>query len=276
MHPVRTAQRAVTIPVEFLASIARHQTLLKEFIKKEIRSRFIGSLAGKLWLVITPLSQIVIFYFVFGVILKMRLSAELAGTQNFVAFLLAGLLPWIAFSEAVLRGTGIILSNAEIIKKVVMPVELLPFVEVTTSFILGYIGFALYLVYLAFKGYADITWLMLPLVIALLFLFTAGLITFLSAITVFFRDTQQLMNLVIQAWFYLTPIIYPVYMIPARYADWIKINPMYPFITLFQEILLKHQVSWLLLATSSGLAIVSFAGGSLFFYKLKHSFSDVL
>ncbi len=253
-----------------------HTTLLKEFLKRDIQERFIGSVAGRLWLVITPASQIIIFYFVFGVILRMRLSIEEVGTDNFVAFLLAGLLPWMAFSEAVTRGTGIMVANANIIKKIVMPLEMLPFVETASSFILGYIGFSLYLVYLTWKGYADIVWLMLPCVIILLFFFTLGLIAFLAAITVFFRDTQQLMNLVIQAWFYLTPIIYPLYMIPEAYRHWMNINPMFPFAALFQDILLKHSFSTGMIGQAFCLALLSFSTGSFVFTRLKPSFNDVL
>jgi len=263
-------------PIHWALALVRHRGLFKEFFAREIRGRFAGSMGGSFWLMITPLSQILIYSFVFGVILKIRLSHQEVGTESFVLFLLAGLFPWMAFSEGLIRCTGILIENANIITKVVLPVELLPTVGLSGTFFVNGVGMSLFVAYLVWAGFISWTWLWLPVLILLFFLFALGLAAFMAALCVFLRDTQQILSIIIFVWFYLTPIIYPISMIPSRFQAYLYFNPVFPFIQLFQQILLRQTMDPKLLGIATIWTVLSLFLGTFFFERLKHSFADVL
>ena len=120
------ASRRASFLVCWLRNIRCHCGLLKEFVKRDIHGRFVGSAGGLLWTILTPLSQVIIFSFLFNTVFKIRLSRLEVGTESFIIFFLAGLFPWMAFSESLTRSTGILLEHANLITKVVFPTELLP------------------------------------------------------------------------------------------------------------------------------------------------------
>ncbi len=266
----------VYAPVQWTLVFIRHRDLFKEFFSREIHGRFAGSIGGPLWLLITPLSQILVYSFVFSVVLKIRLPRQEVGTDSFVLFLLAGLFPWMAFSEGLTRCTGILIENANIITKVVLPIELLPMVGLSGIFFVNGVGMAIFVAYLVWAGFISWAWLWLPVLILLFFLFTVGLAALLSALCVFLRDTQQLLPIIIFIWFYLTPIIYPVSMIPSQFRVYLFFNPVFPFIKLFQQTLLHQTMDPELLAIAAVWTLISLLGGTFFFERLRHSFADVL
>ena len=143
MYLLHTLRGMACAPMQWAQALIRHRGLFKEFFVRGIRGRFAGSMGGSFWLMITPLSQILIYSFVFSVILKIRLSRQEVGTESFVLFLLAGLFPWMAFSEGLIRCTGILIENANIITKVVLPVELLPTVGLSGTFFVNGFGMSL-------------------------------------------------------------------------------------------------------------------------------------
>jgi len=263
-------------PMHWALALIRHQGLFKEFFAREIRGRFAGSMGGSFWLLATPLSHILIYSFVFSVILKIRLSRQEVGTESFTLFLLAGLFPWMAFSEGLIRCTGILIENANIITKVVLPTEVLPTVGLSGTFFVNGVGMSLFATYLVWVGFVSWTWLWLPIVILLFFLFALGLAAFLAALCVFLRDTQQILPIIVFVWFYLTPIIYPISLIPSRFQSYLYFNPAFPFIELFRQILLCQTMEPMLLGISTIWTVLSLFLGTFFFERLKHSFADVL
>lgn len=254
----------------------KQRGLLKEFIVRDIKAKFVGSFAGFLWAFINPLAQIFIYTFVFSFIFQMKLSRLEIGTDNFVIYLLSGLFPWIAFSEGLSRATGGLLENSNLITKVVFAVELVPTTYVSSAYILNGLGYMLVLVGLALKGLAGWAWMWIPIVTGLLWLFTLGLAAFLSALCVFLRDTQQILGIVIFMWFYLTPILYPLSMVPASFQNYLKINPLFSFIEIYHQIILRHIMDWELLFIAILWTILSISLGFFFFNRLKPSFADVL
>ncbi|NIA08910.1 MAG: ABC transporter permease [Nitrospiraceae bacterium] len=276
MYLLHTLKDMAYAPIEWILAVIRHRGLFKEFFSREIHGRFAGSMGGSFWLLVTPLSQILIYSFVFSVVLKIRLSRQEVGTGSFVLFLLAGLFPWMAFSEGLTRCTGILIENANIITKVVLPIELLPTVGLSASFFVNGVGMSLFVVYLMWAHFLSWTWLWLSLLILLFFLFALGLAAFLSALCVFLRDTQQILPIIIFIWFYLTPIIYPISMIPSRFHVYLYFNPVFPFIALFQGILLNQTMDPRLLGIAAIWTLVSLFFGTFFFERLRHSFADVL
>ena len=250
--------------------------LLIQFIRRDIYSQYAGSIAGLLWTIITPLSQLLVYSFLFTVIFKIRLSRFETGTESFMVFFLSGLLAWTAFFDALIRSGSVIIQNANLVSKVAFPVELLPLSTVVSSFLLAGSGWILFLLWLTAKGLASFYWLLLPIPVLFFFLFTLGLAWILSAISVYLRDTQQILNVVLNIWFYFTPILYPLSMVPQSMRWAIKLNPIYYFIELIRDILFKHTISMLAFWISFFLSLILFLIGFICFRKLRNGFADIL
>lgn len=228
------------------------------------------------WSVLTPLVTILVYIFVFSVVLRIRVLPVETGTDRFAVYLMTGIFPWLAFSEALNRSTGLLLERSSLITKVSFPVEILPFSGVMVPFVLNGIGFGLLLVYLATQGYAHSAWLWLPLIVLVHMLFTGGLVAIVSSISVFVRDLQQITGLVLFLWFYLTAIIYPVSLVPEAIRPWMVLNPMYVIVDLYRQVLLQHQFSPEMLASAAVLSAGLFVACGWFFVRLRPSFGDVL
>jgi lipopolysaccharide transport system permease protein len=253
-----------------------HKTLFSGFVHQEIKGRYVGSMGGLLWSIITPLANMLIYIFVFSVVFKIRLKPVETGTGSFVTFLLSGLLPWIAFSDAVSASSGMFLGKANLITKVAFPLELVPTASILVTFILNGLGFILFLLYLSFEGYCHVTWLMLPIITGIFMVFTLGIVVFIASLCVFVRDIQQIMTSILSLWMYLTPILYPIQMVPESLRFFMVINPLLSFIELYHQVLLQHVISFELLGQALGFAVISFIGGVCFYNKSRNAFADVL
>jgi len=203
-----------------------HTTLLPGLIQREVRSRFIGSASGWIWLILNPLLLLAVYSFVFGVIFQARVPPGL--DMPFVAWLAVALWPWLMFSEGVLRGAQSIRNHAALISKVAMPRELLVLATVASVFILHLVGYAAVILVLVASG-VELYWLGLGkalLALATLFVLTNGLALALSAIQVYVRDLEQALPTLFMFWFFLTPILYAPSLLPEQYTSWLYINPM--------------------------------------------------
>lgn len=261
--------------IRTIISSQRH--LLFQFIKRDLKGRFAGHIGGPIWLLINPLSQICIYFFLFSMVLKIRLSQADVGTESFIAFFLTGLFPWLALNEAISRSSVVLLENAGLITKVVFPSGLLPLSVVISSFILNGAGFILFLLYMAFKVKLTWWWLFIPIHLFLLMAFSLGFSALIASITVFLRDIQQLINILLTVWFYTTPIIYPLSMVPERFKFIIKwCNPIYPHLELIREAIFKGHQDLTLIIMSTVWSFVMLFIGVWVFRRLKPAFSDVL
>lgn len=269
MKFIHLIKRWCTVPI-------RYRTLFLGFVTNEIRGRFAGSIGGVLWSLLTPLANLLIYIFVFSLVLKVRLKPMETGTGSFAVFFLAGLLPWTAFSEALNGASGLFLGRASLITKVAFPLEILPMIGVIVPFLLNGVGFIMYLGYLSFEGYGHAVWVWLPLIIFIHVLFTLGLVILISSLSVFLRDIQQFMGTALSLWFFATPIIYPLNMVPEQFRWAVNLNPMFPIIELYHRILLQQTLPWEMLSFAGGLAVIVFAVGILFFGRAKYAFADVL
>ncbi len=253
-----------------------HKTLFWGFVRQEIRSRYAGSMGGMIWSVITPLANMLIYVFVFSVIFQIRMKPLETGTDKFVVFLLAGLLPWLAFAEAVSMATGIFIGKANLITKVAFPIEVLPVAGIMVTFMLNGIGFAIFLVYLLIAGYASVMWLALPVVIFIHMVFCLGLVILIASLCVFLRDIQQIVGTILAFWMYLTPILYPLSMIPENFRWMLYLNPMYYYVELYHDVLLRRYIDWRLLGMGTLTAILFLGAGSYFYSRSRNAFADVL
>ena len=253
----------------------KHRTLFWGFVNQEIKGRYAGSIFGLIWSILLPLANLLIYVFVFTVIFKIRLAPE-NGTDNFVLYLLSGLLPWMTFSEAIGSSPGIFVGKANLITKVAFPIELLPISGVAVVFFMNSIGLLLFLCYLAVQGHLNFSWMVLPLVMGVHMLFTLGLVVLIASLSVFIRDIQQVIGVVLSLWMYLTPILYPITMVPEQIQWILYLNPMCMFIELYHQVLLCKAIPWGMLLNCSVLAVVMFIGGAGFFGKSRNAFADVL
>lgn len=268
--------KQLSIIVSPLLSIFFHRELLKGFVFKEIKGRFAGSFGGLIWTVLTPLATIIAYFFVFSIILRVSVTPEETGTDKFAIFFLCGFFPWTMFAESLGKAVGILVGESMIITKVVFPVELLPVSVVISTYLINGIGFGLVLVYLAFNGYLNAHWLYLPIFLIIGMMFTLGLSFFLSAICVFIRDIGELFSIVIMLWFFGTPIIYPVSMVPERLEFIFYLNPMVDYVNNFRNCILMDTIDIHSLIVMCVFALVSYCAGAWFFVRSKAAFGDVL
>ncbi|HRY29847.1 MAG TPA: ABC transporter permease [Elusimicrobiota bacterium] len=264
-------------PLNLLRRLLQNRYMIQNMVVRDIRARYVGSFLGLFWTLIHPLSQLVIYYFVFAVVLKVRLGPEFGGT-HFAVWLIAGLLPWMLFAEVVGRSPNALMEQAGLIKKTVFPSEILPFCHLSAALVNHFIALILLVTYISFFD-AGLTARMSLLAPYLIFmgLFAVGLSWFLSSLNVFLRDVGQVLGVALQIWFYLTPVIYPQNAIPSKYLFWLKLNPMYHAVDGYRMALLGRvlpDTAGLLFLIASALS--AFLIGGLLFKKLKPSFADVL
>lgn len=257
-------------------AIFGYRHLLEEFISRDIRGRFIGSMAGIFWTVIHPLVNILLYYFIFSMVMRIRVTVEETGTDSFFVFFLSGFFPWLIFSESLSKSVGILIDNANLISKVVFPVELLPTGAVISTFIINGIGMLFFLVWLLAIGYGHIIWLYLPALMLLHLAFIWGICNLLAALCVFIRDIREMLGIVLTVWFYATPVIYPASMVPEFMRIIIGINPMNMFTELYRGILLTHQVSLPAVIVVAMFSAMSYLFGAYIFMRAKPAFGDVL
>jgi len=250
--------------------------LLKSFVTQDIRAQVAGSAGGMAWILIRPLSTLLLYGFIFSIILQLRIDLETVGTDSFTLYLLTGLIPWLAFSDAITRAPNLLIEKSNIIHKVHFPVEILPYSLTVTTFALNGIALIILLVFLAVSVGFNLAYAWLPLAIFNLFLFTLGLAALLSALGIFLRDIAQLIGITLPFIFYLTPILYPISMIPPNYQTIYQLNPLIPFVESFHAIMLLGVIPWEDLARSLTIGLLSCCCGGYVFMRMRIAFNDVL
>ena len=257
-----------------LAPIVNYR-LFHNFARQDFTGQFAGSLGGVIWLFITPIVNILIYAFVFNVVFRAPMPEEYGDTP-FVVFLMMGYLPWFAFADAVGRASTLLLEKAPLITKVMFPVQIIPAVGTAVPYLVHGIALGLFLLYLAVTGHFTLMWLWLPVIYFLQFLFTMGLVAILSALCVFLRDIQQMVTLVLTSWFFLTPIIYPISLIPEDWRPLLLLNPMHSFVQMYRELILLDSFSMTSFQIIVPAALLTYCFGGWVFMRIKHAFGDVL
>jgi lipopolysaccharide transport system permease protein len=206
------------------------------------------------------------------------MGASSSGTTNFALYLFSGMMPWLAFSDAVSRSAGIIIENSHIIKKMVFPVAILPVYVTISCVVLELISLGIFILAIYFITHS-ISWLiiLLPLIIAIQLMLTLGFAWLFATLNVFIRDIGQLLSLLLTAWMFLTPIFYPASMVPDRFRLMLQINPFYYIVESYRDLLLNQRFpdpKGLVIA--AGMALLSYLFGYWFFSRAKDAFIDVI
>ncbi|MBW4630639.1 MAG: ABC transporter permease [Iphinoe sp. HA4291-MV1] len=255
--------------------------LLRTLVRRDLEARYKGSILGNLWPLLNQLSQLLIYTYVFSIVLKVKLSLKGLPENNFTfgLWLFAGLLPWIAFSGGLIQAASSVVTQPNLVKKVVFPLALLPLVPVLSTFIESSFGLMALIFFVALNNHTLHTTLaLLPLVWLPQLLLTAGLGYLTTGLTVFLRDIPQTLGVILQIWLYLTPIIYPASSIPPEWRSWVFwLNPMTAIAEVYRDLVLvgevKHWGEW---GVASIVAVVIFCGGLWCYQRLRPAFADVL
>jgi lipopolysaccharide transport system permease protein len=252
---------------------ARERALFVNFVRRELYSRYLGSMSGLAWALLHPLALLAVYHFVFTTVFR----AGAMNGKSFLLFVAVALWPWLAAQEALQRGTASITAYAGLIRKVAFPHEIIVYASVTATLALQFAGYLAVLFVLSLLGepvHYEGLLLAIPLWIVLAIAVT-GLTLALAALQVFIRDIEHILIPVLMILMYLTPILYPLSLVPARVRPWVAANPFGYLVDRLRDALLDGR---LVLGWGDALAvtvaIALFAGGRWIFLRLSPHFED--
>jgi lipopolysaccharide transport system permease protein len=274
MISAQAARRAVWRP---LWELPRRFDLILSLTRRELAARYRGSVLGVVWAMVTPVVMIAIFTFIFAGIFGARFGAS-GSAWDFALYLFCGLLPWTAFQETVQHSSQTVVAHANLVKRVVFPLEILPVALALTALATQMFGtLALLFAALIIRGELHATLLWLPVVILPQLIATLGLAWLVASLGVFLRDIVQGIGLLLTAWLYLTPIIYPESVVPERFRPLIRANPFTHLIRSYRRIILEGAMpDWRGLAYFTAFALVCFIFGYWWFARTRKNFADVI
>ncbi len=260
-----------------MISLWKHRRLIWSLTKRDIQSRYRGSFGGGLWTILNPLLLTATYYFVFGIVLQARFPGD-PSREGFVLYFLAGMMPWLAISEALGRSPTVIIEHYNFIKKLIFPSEILPAIRTLAALISSLIALWIFFVLLLItRDSIPLSSLWFPVLLVPQVLLTLGLSYILAAAGAFLRDLAQIIGFVLTLWFFTTPICYPDTAIPQELMSILGKNPLYALVRGYRAIFLEGTAPefaalWKLWLVS----IVIFLIGTRWFSKLQRSFADIL
>jgi len=265
-------------PRELVASFWRNRHLIATLVRREIAARYRGSILGMLWSFFNPVFMLIIYTFVFGVIFKSRWSQGSDSKTEFAIVLFAGLIMFNLFAECVNRAPGLILANTNYVKRVIFPLEILPWVALGAALFNWGVSFIVWFIfYIILFGVPHITALLLPITLIPLALIVMGLIWGLASIGVYLRDVSQIIGIIVMAMMFVAPIFYPITSVPEKYRNLLYFNPLTLAIDEARDVVFWGKVpdvAYYLLYLACALLIAWL--GFAWFQKTRKGFADVL
>lgn len=263
----------MTLLIESLFELNHYRDLLRTWSIREIKIRYKQSLLGGLWAVLQPLSVALIFSVIFSVFVKVPTD----GVPPLI-FYYAALFPWTFFANSVTAGSNSIISNLNLVTKIYFPREIMPLATIMA----GLFDFVIAgIIYLAFALFYQVQFgpslVLLPLLILIHILFTAAVVLILATLNVFYRDIRFVVPLGLQIYLYLTPLIYPLSVIPEKLLPFYMLNPMAGLIHAYRAILIHGQ--WpepFYLGSAFLISLLLFIAAYTFFAKAARSFADII
>lgn len=250
--------------------VVSHKNLIKHLAFRDIKLRYERSALGFLWTLLNPLIMIAIYTIFFSGIVKI-------GIERYPVFLVSVLLPWNFLSRGILSVAALPYNNSYILNRATFPAESLVFGGLISSFIdlcFELIVFTILLI--AFQSPLFPGILMLPLIMLIYLLFTAGISLFLAVGYVLYRDMQYISGIIATAWMYLTPVFYSHALVPEMYLSFYNLNPMVYIASCFREVLYHGRFPQIqTLAIASSISVVVFIVGWVFFNKYKQDFPEI-
>jgi lipopolysaccharide transport system permease protein len=270
----RSVGRATVYPFR---SIWANRSLIRSMVRRDIAGRYAGSHAGVFWTLIHPLLMMLTYAFVFGLVLQTRFANDSRPT-SFVLYFLAGMLPWLPFSEAIARAPTVVIEHSNFVKKLVFPLDILPINVVFAGLISQFFGIGIFFIALmAFGREIHATAFYLPLLLVPQVLLTLGLSWLLAGLGVLFRDLGQLIGFVVTVWFFVTPICYDAAQLPQQYLWLFEKNPFYVLVGAYRAVLLENAApAWGPFMWLCGGSVAMFLLGYAWFYRMRRQFADLV
>lgn len=262
-------------------AVLANRNLLYQMVQRTIAGRYRGSFLGMLWSFVQPLMMLTVYTFVFSVIFKARWGTDVPGGASqggFAVIMFCGIALYNIFSESVMSACGCITGNPNFVKKVVFPLDILPFAQTVSSFAFGLVWVLLLFLGAVFiLGTISFKMLLLPLILIELFVFSLGISYFVASMTVFVRDTQYVAGVVLQILFFMTPIFYSLEMVPEAFRKPLQMNPLTIMIEQARNVFLYDRMpDWNFLGGALLVSLLVMQLGFAWFYKTKKGFADVL
>jgi len=260
----------------FLLDIVKSRKLLWELARSDFKKRYVGNYLGILWAFIQPVITVLILWFVFQVGFK----SVPVDNFPFILWLISGMIPWFFISESINSATGSIINQSFLVKKMVFRVSLLPIVQVISALIIHlFFVFLLLFIYIIYGKFPTIYWLQLPYYLLATIILVLSIGWFTSSVVIFFRDLAQIINVILQFGFWLTPIFWSTRMIPEKFHFLLKLNPFYYIIQGYRDSLIYNvwfwqRWKWAVFFWS--LVGLIFIFGAKVFRRLRPHFGDVL
>jgi lipopolysaccharide transport system permease protein len=278
--------------MSYLRDIWRSRELLHNLTNREVRGKYRRTALGQLWSLANPIAAILIYTFIFSFIF--RLPAQVgdpSGLNNYALWLVCGLLPWLFFNRVLTLGTESLVANAGLIQKVYFPRIVLPLSLANATFVTWLLEMAVLVVALSLLGSFVLPWLPLVALFMIVFaLFAVGLSMVFSIVNVYFRDLSYLLTIVLQFWFYLTPILYPRELVetqsdklgglagtPITLLDLYTLNPVEGFIEIFRNLLYDNRLPDLAtVLVALGWTLAAFVAGAWMYSKKEKMLAELL
>ena len=252
-----------------IKELYQYREFLKTNVKKDIRGKYKGSFLGVLWSFVNPLLMTLVYAIVFPFILR-------NGPEHYTTFIVIAILPWNWFTTVISQGTFCMIGNADIIKKVYFPREILPLSSCTSGLVNYWISFPIILIFLFFSGIGyswNILWL--PLITLTQYILTIGIVLITCSINVYIRDAEYIINFIVMMLFYATPVLYSTTLFPEKYRWILYLNPMTTIINSYRNIFYyKTMPDMNTLLPVLGASILLLLIGILVFRKLKKGFAE--
>lgn len=255
--------------------------LIRELAKNDFKKKFAGSYFGILWAFVSPIITICVYWFIFTI--GMRGAGNDVNGYPFVLWLIAGIVPWFLFSEILTSGTDVLLEYAYLVKKIVFNVSILPVMKIATATVIHLILLLFMMVLFLCTGHLpDIYMLQIPYYMAALWFLSASCIYITSAVVVFFKDLKQVVNIFLQVFIWITPIMWQdtVMLEHHRTIAWfIRLNPMYYIVRGYRDAMINHVWFWEDMGMTAyfwAASVLLFLLGTSVFARLKPHFADLI
>jgi lipopolysaccharide transport system permease protein len=263
---------------EVIQLLTRHRRLTFELARREIGEKYTGQLFGAFWTIVHPLALMLVYVFIFAFVFRTRVGGSLDMPLNYTSYMLAGLVPWLAFQETLQKASTVITTNANLVKQVIFPIEVLPVKGVLATLATHVIFLGLLSIY-NLATYHRLLWsyMLLPLVFFLVAMAMVGTSYLLSALGAYLRDVKDFVQVFCAVAFFILPILYLPEAVPVAVRRVLYVNPFSYMVWCYQDVLyfgrFAHPWAWGIFA---GMSLLVFVVGYRVFRKLKTMFGNVL
>ncbi len=257
--------------IDQIKEIYQYREMIRTMIHRDLRGRYKNSVLGFFWTFLNPLLQLGVYTIVFSIILR-------AGIEKYYLFLFVALIPWMFFATSVQGGATCILAHKDMVTKIHFPRQVLPIAHVTTCFVNMLLCLIVVLLVCLFS--VGLNLMALPFLIPVMiteYLLALGMCFIVSGATVYFRDLEHIIGIVVMLWQFMTPIMYSIELVPEELQDVFMLNPMTPIIVCYRDILYYRQIPQLeTLFASAGIGILLLLVGWFLFNRLQRRFAEEL